>query len=70
MNSHLNFMQNSLFKPIPNVSKECSYNSYFEFEKQKLIRGNMIYREGEEVDYIYIIKKGELEILKQKSLQT
>ena len=51
-----------------NVSNDKLLNCYFSLTKLKLSRGYYVYKEGDESEYVYILKKGELEIMKKYSV--
>lgn len=47
-----------------NFEKEYVISICYKFEKVKFNLGNCIYEEGDSVnDYLYLIKKGEIEVL-------
>lgn len=57
----------SFLKQIPFIShwsKNALSKLYYAVEKVDTFRGNRIIKEGDPIDYIYIVKEGEFEILK------
>ena len=59
----IRFFKNSL---DPHLTNDTITKFAYLFEKKRIFFGEKIYREGDSADYVYLIKKGEIELTRSK----
>ncbi len=59
------FIQKHLF---PDVASETIKRLFYKFEKVKFIKNQFIYKEGSQVDGVYLLKKGEVNVNNKKKI--